>query len=185
MKIILDLHGCIIKKFPKKEYMDAVSKFMDTKFFNEIKSYFHLTGAAVFEMVGLKEEYIKILDKLPVIEYKDNQMVKILENLSQKHELILISDSTMNNIIKTLLAAGIDPSIFSKIIAIDSYPSKPSKPGTFMYKKAGKGFVVGDRITDLIPAQKLKYPGFLGNYSQVKRFLRWLNENTEAGETIV
>lgn len=185
MRIILDLHGCIIKKFPLKAYQKAVSSLINWKIFSSLKSVFCLTGAAIFTLIGMKDAYIEILDNLPTIKQKDKEMIEILKSLSKKHELVLVTDTTLKNAIKTLKAANLKPEWFKQIIAIDSDWLAFPKPATDMYEKVGKGLVIGDRVTDLIPAQKLGWPAFLGNYNQIKKFLRWLNENPEAGKGLV
>jgi FMN phosphatase YigB (HAD superfamily) len=116
-------------------------------------------------------------------------MAKLLKDSG--FELYLATDSSRNNAIQTLKTAGYPPEMFKKIITGDDV--KFAKPNTEMYEKivVQIGYqdeemtrteynpydwiVIGDRITDIIPAAKLGLRAFLTNKEGLRWFL-WTKE---------
>jgi FMN phosphatase YigB (HAD superfamily) len=170
MKIIMDLHGVLIEKFPIDEYNNKVYNEFTKEGFEIGKKIFG-TGAQFFTKIGKKDKYIEILESLIPQQQRDDEMIEILQNLRKKHQLYIVTDTTRKATIETLKIANIDPTLFEDILGIDKHNPKPD---TEMYRKIGFGLVIGDRFTDIQPAYELGYPAFLGRYETIKYFLRCL-----------
>jgi HAD superfamily hydrolase (TIGR01549 family) len=162
--LILDLHGVLVTKFPLEEYIKAVKKFLKEKGYEEgtyerWKQGFRTITAAM-EQHSLKDDYLKVMDSLPVYSDKDDELVDLLFDCP--FELFLATDSSRDNAIKTLKEANISPNVFKMIITGNDV--KRGKPYTEMYKKIidahpyikpEEWLVVGDRETDIYPAAEL------------------------------
>jgi len=178
--LILDIHGVLVTNFPIKEYEDAVKELLIKKGFDSdsylrFKNFGTITSA--MEYHNLKEEYLKIMDNLPIYSDKDEELIELLKKCP--YEMYIVTDSSRKNALETLKAAGID-SLFKNIITGNDV--KRGKPETEMYQKIldlnpqlkPKEIVaIGDRITDIIPAYKLGFYALMCDKEMLKW---WLNE---------
>ena len=178
--LLLDLHGLLITNFPLKEYEKAVKEFLVKKGYEE-GSYKRFktcwgTITSAMEYHSLKEDYLKILDSLPVYSEKDDELVELLFNAP--YELFLATDSSTENTTKTLAVAGISSGLFKMIVTGNDV--KRGKPETEMYEKivnahpyinVKEWLVIGDRLTDIIPASKLGLKAILCDKDFLKEWL--------------
>lgn len=175
MRLILDLHGVLCFRFPLRLYRKKVRAAL--KDFDLLKEIYK-TGAMVFYKLGKLDEYIRILDSLPVYKHKEYQINKELKYLSKKFSLFVVTDSSRRNCMRTLRACGYED-IFSGIITLEDM--KVPKPSLHAYEKVINpnelNICIGDRVTDLTPALKLGCLCILASGRvQVLKWLRRLNE---------
>lgn len=183
---IMDLHGVIIDNFPIELYYKRVSEFIMKKYnlkdLSEAKEFFlkmvdkHQTGTKAFESINEKDTYNKILDSLPAYDDTDEEFNRLLRSAG---ELFIVTNSSRKNTLEALNRTGLNINDFKKIITADDV--KKGKPDTEPYEmiikdKPNDFIVVGDRITDIIPAAKLGCPALLCNKKQLKKILRCLHE---------
>jgi len=176
--LLLDLHGVLISKFPISEYTQAVKEWLKKKGY-EVDTYERWKeGFGTFSQAcdyhNIRQEYLNVMDNLPVYSEDCSDMVELLRKSG--FELYLATDSSRSNAIQTLKTAGYPPEMFKMIVTGNDV--KFAKPNTEMYEKIINGnrdewLIIGDRITDIIPAAKLGLKALLTE----KTGLRWwLNE---------
>lgn len=185
--LILDLHGVLIKKFPKEEYETKVIRLLKKHKINsnvyKLMRKIYGTASATMEHFNLKKEYLELLDSLSTTIQKDEELIKILENISCK--LYIATDTSRKNALSTLKNAGFKIEMFANIVTGSDV--KHAKPNIEMYqnilKREGVNpsevLVIGDRTSDLIPAEKIGMQGILADYEFFKEIIKseWLYEN--------
>lgn len=109
-----------------------------------------------FLTIGLKEIYETSCAEISV-EPTDGAL-KVLEELAHHHKLVLVTIGKENQQREKMKNAGIDSSIFSKIIVCEETEKGPSYQAIIQEMKIAPSEVIvcGDRIaTDLSPARAL------------------------------
>lgn len=180
--ILLDLHGILVKKFPLAEYQRKVRELLRNNNYNNKYEYENWknefgTISEAMRVHGLRKEYLNVLNSLYVIKQKDDELINLLKEAIKYFTFYIATDTTKKNALKTLRAANIPRNLFKEIITAEDV-SKP-KPATSLYKqvlnmevKTPKKFIViGDRLTDIIPAGKLGMQGLLCDYENFKKWL--------------
>ena len=178
--ILFDLHGILVTKFPKESYMEKVKELFKAKGvsfdFKVLKEKYGTLSFATYKL-GFRHDYIKMLNTLPVSDDKDEELISILERIGQK--MYIVTDTPLQNCLDTLEHAGIDDGLFDGIFTADDV--KIPKPDTELYKLVLKeGFkpeeclVIGDRLTDIVPAYELGMGGLVCNYDTFKGVLNGL-----------
>lgn len=185
--IILDLHGILIKKFPLAEYERKVKELLRNnnyknkyEFDNWKTEYGTITQA--MEEHKLKKQYLNVLNSLSVIKQEDKELINLLNEAKKKFTLYIATDTTKKNALRTLRAAKISTTFFKDIITANDVQKGKPAPGLYKailkaeVKMPDRFIVVGDRITDIIPAAKLGMYGLMCDYENFKIFLNgWLN----------
>lgn len=181
--IILDLHGILINKFPRAEYERKVKELLRNnnyknkyEFDNWKTEYGTISNA--MEEHKLRKQYLNVLNSLSVIKQEDKELIGLLNEAKKKFTLYIATDTTKKNALRTLKAAKISTAFFKDIITANDV--QKGKPAPSLYKAILKAevkmpdkfIVVGDRITDIIPAAKLGMYGLMCNY---ETFKGWLN----------
>lgn len=159
--IVFDLHGVLISSFPVETYYSKVYRFFPKDCFEKLKEKFS-TGAMLFIHYGLKEEYIKLLDSLPVSSKKEKVLVDLLDKLKGKVPLYIGTNTSRKSCINSLLAAGYNSQAFERIVTLEDVTLP--KPNEEIYRKLGVGpgfLVIGDRISDVRAAKKLGAQGIV------------------------
>jgi len=180
--IIFDLHGTLIKRFPSDEYLEEAKGLFEShnlKFdFKKLIEEYGTVSMAT-QHYGFREEYLKMLDGLEAIEQEDGEMIKLLENIPYK--IYLTTSTSLVNTLKSLEFANIKPTLFDGIITGNDV--EIPKPHTEMYKKIllnepsikpQEILVIGDRLTDIIPAKELGMNGVVCDYEITKEILKWM-----------
>jgi len=181
--LVLDLHGILIKKFPKARYVRRLKKLLASKGYND-DDYYKLKkqyGTISFgaHKEGFREEYLRMLDGLTPFEYVDEELLELLRNVRLK--MYIATDTSFSNCLDSLIAAGMYIAMFDGVISGDDV--KIPKPHSEIYKiilkqskvKPEEVLVIGDRLTDIIPATELGINGLVCNYDIFKEVLKWMN----------
>lgn len=108
--------------------------------------------------VGVKEIYEKPSPDLPI--FPTDGAVELLYELSQQHQLALVTVGSPIHQMDKLKKAGIDSRIFSKISVIEERNKKPHYQRIVdeLGYSSSEVLVCGDRIpVDLIPARELGF----------------------------
>jgi len=176
--LIIDLHGPIIDNFPYQEYLKKIKEMLKKNkispdMYEEFKKEFGTISAAM-EYWRLKDQYIDVLNNLSTFDNTDEEFNNLLKN--SKLKLYLATDTSLVNCVNSLTAAGLSPSDFDFIVTQND--CRP-KPHTDMYDilmslnsvKSEEVIVIGDRITDVIPADKL---GLKWEIMDKPKFKNWL-----------
>jgi putative hydrolase of the HAD superfamily len=133
--------------------------------------------------IGLKEVYDTLPSEVP--DFTRDKALEVLLELREMHEIALVTNGKSDQQLWKLKKAGIDSTIFSKLIVNEDGSKKPH------YRAVAEelGFastevvVCGDRIaTDLIPAREL---GFKTVHVRWGRGLNSVGMRNEADYTIV
>jgi FMN phosphatase YigB (HAD superfamily) len=109
-----------------------------------------------FYHIGVAEVYGDLPDDIPVFPL--DQAVEILTELKESHQLALVSIGKTEQQLSKMKKAGIDSTIFSKIIISESRDKKPHYQTIVEALGATpqETVVLGDRISlDLTPAKEL------------------------------
>ena len=180
--IIADLHGILIKKFPLAEYERKVRELLRNNNFNnkyEFENWKNEYGTITraMEVHRLKKQYLNVLNSLSVIKQKDEELINLLKEAKKLFTLYIATDTTKKNTLKTLRAANIPQNLFKDIVTANDVAR--GKPATSLYKSILKSevkmpdkfIVIGDRITDIIPAGELGMNALLCDYENFKRWL--------------
>ena len=124
-----------------------------------LAEFIEIVGAdSYFEEIGWKEIYDSELPDLPLQPL--DGAVELLSSLRLQHKLALVSIGKPSIQIQKLKKAGIDSSVFSKILVTQEIDKKP------LYQQIqrefgmsdGEIFVCGDRISrDLTPGRELGF----------------------------
>lgn len=182
--IILDLHGILIEKFPTEPYLKKTKELFkkhNVEFdLEKIKE--DNTTSMVTEEYGFRGEYLKMLDTLIPEKQRDDELLELLKKIQIfSYKIYIATDTSFKNAVKTLRYAQMSPLLFDGMFTGNDI-SKP-KPHTELYSKILEKepriepcemLVIGDRITDIIPATKLGMNGFVCGYYVFKEFLRWI-----------
>ena len=174
------MHGLLVYKFPSEEYNRMVKELLKKKGYNdttfdEWKSKYGTISAAMEEN-NMRDEYLRLLDNVPVSSEIDLDIVKLIKRSDQK--VYLASNSSRRNTMKTLHGIGLSMCDFNYIITGDDVSH--SKPSIEMYEtllkiskvKPEEIMVFGDRETDIIPAKKLGMNGMVCTYEEFKPLFR-------------
>lgn len=159
--LVFDLHGVLVRFYAEKDYRRAVSRYFPKEIFADLKRKYG-TGAMVFTVMGKKEDYIRILNSLPVRCRREPEIVRLLTELRKKVPLYIATDTTKRNCLRSLAVAGYPTSLFDRILTIDDVDRPKPDPEIFRRLGVGPGFVVfGDNRTDVIPALELGAEGIV------------------------
>jgi FMN phosphatase YigB (HAD superfamily) len=155
------MHGVLVFSFPTSKYQEEVNRYFPEETFKALKRKFG-TGSMVFYVNGMKKEYVRLLDSLPVLCRKERAIIKLLAGIHKKVPLYLATDTSRKSCVKSLRAAGYPLRLFDKILTIEDV-DKP-KPDLEIFRRlgVGPGFIVfGDQQTDVAPAIKLGAKGVI------------------------
>lgn len=176
--LLLDLHGILIDKFPKEEYLKAARKLFNSKGYEfdlEILKIKYGTVSYATYKLGFHNDYLSMFDTLPVSDDADEELIELLGNIKQK--MYIVTDTSTENCLKTLNLANIDIGLFSAIFTGNDV-TEP-KPSTELYRLVlNEGFkpeeclIIGDRLTDIMPAYELGIGGLLCNHDTFKNILK-------------
>ena len=180
--ILFDLHGILISKFPLEPYLKGASELFISKGYDfdieDLKIKYGTLSFATYKL-GFHKDYLSMLDNLPILEDKDEELIELLGNIKQK--MYIVTDTSTKNCIRTLNLANIDTGLFNAIFTGNDV-TEP-KPSTELYKLVlNEGFkpeeclIIGDRLTDIMPAYELGIGGLLCNYDTFKNILRLIGD---------
>ena len=161
-RIIFDLDNTLIEW--KSEYIFALENTLKELNINYSKDKIKEIDSAIdsYDKECNTNFFIDFVDKL-IIEQgkcyqKDEKLVKLIEYLSKKYDLVLLSNWFTDTQKLRLKGVGIDK-YFSIIIGGDEHPLKPNLEAFDIVLKDYKPeecLMVGDSlIADIIPAKKL------------------------------
>ena len=200
MIVILDIHGVVIHDFPREEYYEGIYSII--KNLPEFKSLskeeairrFKVetkenTASMFFYQTGLIDVYFKMLLTLRPKGRIPREIKYELEKLRRKMPVILCTNSPAGAVIKTARIAGTHLSSICNRLITPEFGLRP-KPTPDMYQYILELYdetpenciVIGDRATDIIPAQKIGAMGILvSSEEHVIQVLRWLNGQKQGG----
>lgn len=184
MKLILDLHGVLVEDFPFDVYKERVIELISEKFdkkndpppervFKKFQEEYETISCAMKDY-GLKEDYLRLMDELPIRHKKDLELIYLMS--LYKDDKYIATNTSKKNAVNTLRGIGFNLSMFNGIYTGDDV--EDCKPSIEMYEKIRDGkdpkdfIVIGDRVSDLYPAQEMGMYGILGDKSFLKRWLR-------------
>ena len=188
--LILDLHGILIKDFPFELYLKKTKKLFEKYNFKfdleQILKDYGTTSTAT-QHYGFREEYLRMLDTLTPFKQKDEELIDLIKELQiLSYKIYIATDTSRKNALDTLSKAGISFLMFDEIITGDDI--NLPKPHTELYEKILEKepkiepcqmLVIGDRITDIIPAIKLGMNGIVCDFYIFKELLKWLCEKNQ------
>lgn len=183
--IILDLHGILIRDFPFKLYLNKTEKLFkkhNIEFnLEEIKKNYGTVSMAT-EHYNFREEYLRMMDTLTPFKQKDEELIELMKKLQTiSYKIYVATNTSKKNALESLKKAGISILMFDGIISGDDI--NLPKPHTELYEKILKKepkiepsqiLVIGDRITDIIPAGILGMRGLLCDFYIFKKLLKWI-----------
>jgi FMN phosphatase YigB (HAD superfamily) len=175
--LILDLHGLIVKDFPVDIYIEKTKDILSRHGSNfEDAKKECMTISAFSQKYGFRNEYLSMMDSLPVGTTKEAELDSLLENC--KMDVFLATDTSLLNAKSTLKNAGINPSRFKSMKSGNDIIEP--KPNEEMFQaimeenclEPKECLAIGDRMTDAIPAIKLGIPTIVCDHDSFIEILK-------------
>jgi HAD superfamily hydrolase (TIGR01549 family) len=182
--IIADCHGILIGKFPYEEYHSKTCKLLKKHGYDYEKAKAEsLTISAFCEKHGFRDEYLKLLNSLSVDVGNEEELDELLSKLP--FDIHIATDTSTKNLLETLQKSRLSMDNFKSMESGNTI--REPKPSTEMYQKilkennlkAEECLVIGDRITDIMPATELKIPALVCNHEFFIEIIKLLSDSYE------